>query len=290
MSMEMKFNRACMTSRIREVFSIIGICLLVIQGRGNPVYKGLMGDPGRSSEEPVLPARITQYQEDIDGLNKVYIFKDSPEYFERMRRYNEAALAELQGLKFSELSTSDQVDYLLLQRNIRHALEELDQARRTYNQVLFAIPFARKIMDLQISRRRGSVPDAEATARVLDSVRLDVKAARSQLDQMPALPLALTKKIIAITESVQSGLHNTWQFYAGYDPLYTWWVKKPYIAADSVLSAYGDYLRSHVKGDSAYVSPIGEDKLKELLRYEMVVYSPRDLVDIANRQFAWCEA
>ena len=245
--------------------------------------------PVAPSPEDLMPDRITQYQADLQDLNKVYIFKDSPEYYERLRRYNKAALAGLQELTFGSLSISDQVDYLLLQRNIRHALHELDLAQQLYGQVQFAVPFADRLMQVQIDRRRGSSPDAQAIAQVLDSVKYDVQAARRQLDKEAAYPRASIKKIIDITDGIRAGLKDVYTFYDGYDPLFTWWVQRPYREADSVLAAYDKYLQTRITGDNAFVTPIGEDQLKELLQYEMVPYGPEDLVDIANRQFAWCE-
>ena len=245
------------------------------------------GGPGTPAD--LLPDRISQYEADIEGLNNVYIFKDSPEYYERLRAYNKATLVSLQALSFGSLSISDQVDYLLLQRTIRHSLKELDQAQKVYEQIKFAIPFAQKIMDLQVKRRRGSVADGVATAKILDSVKNDIKEARQQLEKQPALSRTLIKKIIDITASVRSGLENTYTFYDGYDPTYTWWVKKPYQVADSLLLAYGHGLQTQLAGEDRGINPIGEDKLKELLEYEMIPYGPQDLVDIANRQFAWCE-
>ena len=243
--------------------------------------------PGKATD--LLPERISQYESDVEDLNKVYIFKDSPEYYERLRAYNKAALTGLRELPFDSLNTSDQVDYLLFQRTILHTLKELDQAQKVYEQVRFAIPFAQKIMDLQIKRRRGNTPDGAATAQVLDSVKNDLKEARQQLEKQPALSRTLIKKIIDITTSVRKGLENTYNFYEGYDPAYSWWVKKPYHEADSLLLAYGRGLQSQLAGDNRGINPIGEDKLKELLEYEMIPYGPQDLVDIANRQFAWCE-
>ena len=111
-------------------FWAIGESVLAAGGPGNSRDRGSLSTacgPGKPVE--LLPERISQYEADVDGLNKVYIFKDSPEYYERMRTYNKAALASLQELNFESLSTSDQVDYLLLQRNIRHSLQELEDRK-----------------------------------------------------------------------------------------------------------------------------------------------------------------
>ncbi|MHA4806556.1 DUF885 family protein [Flavitalea flava] len=264
---------------------LVILSLFTVRAISNP--GAFFNAPGEPADQ--LPQKIAQYQADIESLNRVYIFKDSPEYYERLRRYNHEALTSLQELNFNSLTVSDQVDYLLLQRNIHQALKELDQAEKIYGQVHFALPFAQQLMDLQIRRRRGNIPDGAMTAQILDSVKKEILAARLQLEKQAPLQRSLTKKIIDVTESVRSGLKNTYEFYYGYDPGFTWWVKKPYQETDSALSGYIQYLRSKINGENAFVNPIGEDKLKELLEFEMIPYAPRDLVDIANRQFAWCE-
>jgi hypothetical protein len=108
------------------------------------------------------------------------------------------------------------------------------------------------------------------------------------LDKHAPLSRAQIKMIVDVTESIREGLKNVETFYEGYDPSYTWWVKGPNHVADSALAAYDAYVGGLVKATDA-VNPIGEDKLKELLQYEMVPYGPKDLVDIANKQFSWCE-
>lgn len=236
----------------------------------------------------VLPALIARYEADMEDLSKVYIFPNSPEFYDRFRRLHQEALAGLQALSFDKLSTSDKVDYVLWQRTLRHFLVEIDQSEKVYDSVRFALPYAQNLMDIQIRRRRGQTPDAQLIARTLDSVNYEIRLARQRLDKQAPLSRAQIKMIVDVTESIREGLKNVETFYEGYDPAYTWWVKGPYHTADSALAAYAASIGGKVKATDA-VNPIGEDKLKELLKYEMIPYGPKDLVDIANKQFAWCE-
>jgi uncharacterized protein (DUF885 family) len=43
-------------------------------------------------------------------------------------------------------------------------------------------------------------------------------------------------------------------------------------------------------GSGIIGSPIGREELLRQLQFEMIPYSPEDLVDIANKEFAWCDA
>lgn len=236
----------------------------------------------------LLPDMIAHYEADMEDLSKVYIFPNSPEYYNRMRRLHKEALASLQALSFDALSASDKVDYVLWQRTLKHSLLEINQAEKVYDSVAFALPYAQNLMDIQIRRRRGHAPDVQLIARTLDSVNYEIRQARQRLDKHAPLSRAQIKMIVDVTESIRKGLADVETFYEGYDPGYTWWAKGPNHVADSALAAYGAYVSGMVKATDA-VNPIGEDKLKELLKYELVPYGPKDLVDIANKQFAWCE-
>jgi uncharacterized protein (DUF885 family) len=85
------------------------------------------------------------------------------------------------------------------------------------------------------------------------------------------------------------------QHYSGYDPLFTWWTAAPYARADSTLTAYRKTLREKVVGiqpgqdDPIIGDPLGRDALVRDIAYEMIPYSPEELIAIGEAQLAWCE-
>jgi uncharacterized protein (DUF885 family) len=62
------------------------------------------------------------------------------------------------------------------------------------------------------------------------------------------------------------------------------------------LDGYAKFLREKVVGvepgkDEPIIGdPIGRDGLMAELEHEMIAYTPKQLIDIANREFAWCDA
>jgi uncharacterized protein (DUF885 family) len=89
-----------------------------------------------------------------------------------------------------------------------------------------------------------------------------------------------------------------YRFYDGYDPLFTWWARDPYRKLDSALVRYARTLRERVVGIPPAAlaqqnagpivgDPIGLDGLKEDLRYEMIPYTPEELIGIAEREYAF---
>ncbi|HKZ68206.1 MAG TPA: DUF885 family protein, partial [Chitinophagaceae bacterium] len=87
-------------------------------------------------------------------------------------------------------------------------------------------------------------------------------------------------------------------FYNGYDPLFTWWVPKTYSNVDSLLNVYAELLKSKGKeastqkddGSGIIGNPIGSKELIRQLQLEFIPYTAEELVGIANKEFAYCDA
>lgn len=122
----------------------------------------------------------------------------------------------------------------------------------------------------------------------------------------PAAPADLPDRIIVkktvanraagAVDDLRRTLREWHGFYNGYDPTFTWWLEEPWKAADKALNDYASFLRQRVVGitpgdETAIVGdPIGREALLSDLAMEMIPYSPEELIEIANREFAWCEA
>ncbi|MBO0720377.1 MAG: DUF885 family protein, partial [Blastocatellia bacterium] len=119
-------------------------------------------------------------------------------------------------------------------------------------------------------------------------------------------------------------------YYNAYDPLFTWWVDEPYKAVDQSLGGYASFLAERVLGvrpvESAPVvaearrgdgtpggrggrgglggasnaragdasdiigDPIGREVLLTELSYEMIPYTPEELIAIGYKELEWCES
>lgn len=80
--------------------------------------------------------------------------------------------------------------------------------------------------------------------------------------------------------------------------MFSWWVPKTYGNVDSLLDVYAGLLKkqgkenSTGKGDGSGIigNPIGNKELIRQLQLEFIPYSPEELVEIANKEFAYCDA
>jgi hypothetical protein len=121
----------------------------------------------------------------------------------------------------------------------------------------------------------------------------------SASDKAKPTPLKPTKLIAYRAQEaigdLSLALRNWYEYYSGYDPLFTWWNAAPYKKATRNLESYRRLLRERVVGfrseeDEPIVgTPIGREALASDLASEFVDYTPEELLAIGEREFAWCE-
>lgn len=241
---------------------------------------------------------MVQYYADRGALNRFYFVRNSPERRERMTVLQEEYVKRLSKLDFSKLPNGSAVDYVLFRRDLKDELFQLEQERKEYKDVQQWFPFAGRLYAIEKMRRRGTAPDAEKLAGELNTLAKDVLAAKALLQKDSSMPLALSRRASGVARGMQQAIKSTFDFYNGYDPLFTWWVPAPYKRLDSLLNDYANALSSKGKsavsqkddGSGIIGNPIGREELIRQLQEEMIPYTPEDLITIANKEFAWCDA
>lgn len=222
---------------------------------------------------------------------------NSPEQRKRLNEIDKDYLAKLAKLDFNAMSIYGQVDYLLLKRNIEDHLLTLSQEEKEYNQIQKYIPFAEKIYALEKGRRRGATVDGEKIAGQLNEILKEVKSAVETVKKVESLDMPLALRGEEAVTGIQARLKSTYEFYNGYDPMFTWWVPKPYKTLDSTLVAFARVIKSKGKLNTTQKDdisgikgvPIGREELIRQLGTEMISYTPDELIDLANKEFAWCD-
>ena len=273
------------------IFFII-FFLIMKKGRAefdNSCYNSLFNDS--------LSFLVNEYSADVNDLNKVYIFSNSPEYFSRFEKLYSEWLQRLNKLDFNKLDVSGRVDYLLLKRNILADEYDLQQNKKDYQQLAYTVPFAKDIIDIQQKRRRGEKPDAMIAAKAFNQVQLQINMAKTAVQKYPLPDKKLLDKTVAVLKELRNGLKNVFDFYNRYDPDFTWWMQKTYPEVDSALNDYSEWLSKQplTKTDKARDSsgiighPVGRAKINQLLKGEFIPYSPEELIKIAYKEFDWCD-
>ena len=93
-----------------------------------------------------------------------------------------------------------------------------------------------------------------------------------------------------------TGQIKSWyQHYAENQPDFAWWVEAEWDATRKVLEEYEKHLRENKAGvKDPHDAPLlgrsmGAEALEARLREEMIPYTARELIAIAEREMAWCE-
>ena len=256
--------------------------------------------PSVSAYTPVteLSALMIHYQADKGSLERFYFIANSPERIDRLKNFHSDYLSRLSQFSFDQLSTGGKVDYLLMKRNLENELFLLSTEEKELAKITKLISPAASLYQLEKQRRRGDVLNSQQVAEQLNDVKKSILQATRQLAQEPNLPLALASRAENTILGQRTALKSVYEFYNGYDPQFSWWVTRPYQQLDSVLMGYAKALKMKVdpatlpKDDGSGIigNPIGREELLRLLQFEMIPYSPEELVDIANKEFAWCDA
>lgn len=223
---------------------------------------------------------------------------NSPERRARLQQLIQDYERQLQQMDFAKMNINGQVDYLLFLRNLKDEAYQLGQEEKLYKRVADYFSFEDSIWKLVEPRRRGYAVNGEQVARSLNQIRVQVENARTRLKPLPSIEKKEAQYAADAVRNLQGTLRNYYQFYNGYDPLFSWWVPKTYTEVDSILGLYAVSLAAKATtttaqqddGSGIIGNPIGREELIRQLQLEFIPYTPEELVDIANKEFAWCDA
>jgi uncharacterized protein (DUF885 family) len=242
---------------------------------------------------------VELYSTDRAALLRRYDVEFSPARRERLRRYTAEWRDRIRKIPFDALGQEGQVDYLLLAAELEYQMAVLAREDRLVTEMAPWIPFSTTITDLAEARRRMEPVDPPAVAAGLTALARSIDSARSRAAdafKAGALGRVLARRTAGQVRTLQQALARWHGFYAGYDPVFTWWTADPYHRTDTALGAYLTYLREQVVGIRAgqpepiIGDPIGAEGLSADLAHEMIPYTVEELIAIAEREYAWCEA
>ena len=243
-----------------------------------------------------LRPHIERYQTDRAALARYYTFSESPQRIKAFNTFNNAWLKSLAALDFQKLPHDGQVDHVLLANIIRLDLRRHQQLEQRLNEALPLLPFAQPIFELLDNRVRVEPPDPAKIAATLFQLDKAIAGARKEIpSRKSTIKPATANRAARLTRDFLAALKEWNTFYDGYDPNFSWWTNEPYAKLTKSLDAYATDLREKLAGvpkddkDTIVGDPIGDAALRDELKFEIIPYSPEDLVKIAEKEFAWCD-
>ena len=273
---------------------LASFCLLLIVN----VQAQMLDDLNAYNESPSrLRGVIEKFSEDYGSLNRFYTAPTSSNRRARFSEFYADRLAFLNKQNFDSLNHDEQIDYLLFRNHLRHEIEEISRSEKQFGETSALLPFAKTISDLEDTRRKLESVDSAKTAALLNELNTQIQVTQKGIEENRiAKPKRTAANRAAQTvASLRQTLKNWFTFHNGYDPLFTWWNGEPYKTVDASLQDYQTFLLDKLVGikpdDKTTIigDPIGRAALLQELEYEMIPYTPEELVEIANKEFAWSE-
>ncbi len=240
-----------------------------------------------------LRSLVERFSADEEALQRRYDAEGSPERVERLRGFYETTRSEVSGTETKSFGLEGRIDLVLLENEIAHELVLLERDERSRAELAPVLPFAEAIWALHDARRRLETPAPQTSAESLVELAEAIQSVREATPEVSKnVALRASRRLHELRELLVS-----WHgHFAGYDPLFTWWTRAPFEEVTKELDETEKHLREDLLGikegeDEPIVGdPIGREALLADLAYERIAYTPEELVVIAEREFAWCEA
>lgn len=265
-----------------------------------------------------MPDLIAQFQADYGSLSRKYPIEMSTVRDDRLQNFYAKEREKFANLRVSGLD--DTLDQVLMVEYLDHEMIEIRLEREKLNDIAPLLPFSKDLAELELKRRQMDALDPAATANTLNKLAKDVIDAQEDIDSIlrdgekstranvpDALKILLknpkdhrtrvrANRAAMRLDQLRRHLDNWYSYFNGYDPMFTWWCEAPYKALTDRLAGYSTMLRERLVGirpdDRTTIigDPIGREALMSQLQRARIPYSPEELIQIADKEFAWCEA
>ncbi len=225
--------------------------------------------------DPGLQALVEEYAADVASVERRYRLTHSTVRHDRTERLARDWQARLAALPFDGLSPAAKIDHALLRNRLARVGQEVARARAEARRMDDLLPFGGEVARLEEAMVAMEPLDPARAAGVLDEVAKAMRSVEPPADAVAQAWLGELKEAV-----------ERWRaFYTGYDPTTDWWVREPLRA---VVEEFGRLGQAPPEGGTIPGRPIGREALLEDLAYEMLPYSPEELIAIGEREYAWC--
>lgn len=245
---------------------------------------------------PTMQDRIIRIQQDLQALGRLFPLGIAPDQKKRLDFYIKSELKELEKADFKSLSVTDQTDFVLLKHYLSSRVRRSDIEARLDEKTASLRPFSKTVFELEKSRRGLEVIDGKKTAEQLKSIFDSIAETKKKVEGGIKMDRTVAFRGSKVLEEMKRWLERWFRYYEGYDPMFTWWAAEPYKKVSAGLDELNNLVREKLVGikagdkDTIVGAPIGRDGLLAELESEMITYTPEELLKIAEKEFAWCDA
>ncbi len=237
--------------RIFYILLLTGICLPGLQSSAQQNTNNLYLQTSEMADAMI------QYDADKASIMRFYSTSGQGDFFtrqqgsgynspERRKRLLELIDEYLEILKkspFEKWNINGKVDYVLFKRNLESEQYQLLEEQKTYDQVAKYLTFSDRLYSLQKPRRRGISVSGEEVAKELNDINKNISTAIANLKKVDSIELTQANLASDAAKGLQGTMKDYFNFYNGYDPLFTWWVPKTYTETDSLLGVFANAIK-----------------------------------------------
>ncbi len=249
---------------------------------------------------------LEQYSEDRSSLSRSYNIPMSGLRFNKIKQFLLSRQKEMKKLNFNSMGRGGKIDYLMYDNLLKYELKKIVIEKERNRDITKLLPFLKTITGFEEARRKMESVNPEDAAdglnRLHDQISNIQDAVKAGLKKDPGPDAVKVKRTLAnrasrMARRLKYTLKRWFDFYNGYDPLFTWWAAEPYKKADTALDSYADFLQKKVAGvleennkGPIIGDPVGRESLMSDLEYAMIPYTPEELIEIGRKEYDWCEA
>jgi hypothetical protein len=199
------------------------------------------------------------YQADRGNMTRTFSLPWSTWGRARLNGFYESWRAALERIDLSKLDPSSRAALEKIRSGIDEDRGRIAEQIRREREIEPLVPFAPLLSGLEESRRKFEAVDpASAASRLARAMRaIDGLSAGLRGGTVKPVQPAAGQAADAIT-SLRTQLKNWFEFYNGYDPLFSWWMAPTYRDTDQALAAYAAALRSSPAAATEGMPPVGQ--------------------------------
>jgi hypothetical protein len=175
----------------------------------------------------------------------------SPGRIARLKRFDLNWQAALNRIDQAPLSAAAKSDLAALKASVAVNVTRLDEDALLMAQALAAAPFAPKLVQLVEARIRVDDINSQQAAGTLTDVTREIAALTAAPPRLNRDQATLGATAVDQLRAITAEWFN---FYNGYDPLFTWWMGMPHAKVDDAMRNYAALLRDKVAAENLTVA------------------------------------
>jgi len=271
----------------------------------NTTPLGQADQPPEFAEPSEMRDFLERFTTDRSGLNRFYDISTSPVRLSRMKEFYTGWLDEVKDVDFYSMGRDGRIDYLLVKNLLDQELRRIAHQEERIAEAKPLLPFADTIISFEESRRKMEPADPEEAAALLNEMSEQIKEQRKVLeDSLKStketdeffISKTIVNRAARMSDDLKNTLEHWFEYNGGFDPDFNWWASDPYEKVSEAIESYTKFLRERILGakegepEPIIGDPIGRQALLDELAFEMISYTPEELIELGEREYAWCEA